>query len=122
MRILANENFPRVAVRLLREHGHDVAWVWEDGRGSTDAQVLQRASAEGRVVATYDKDFGALAFRWGLPAASGVLLVRVIGDPSTQARLVLDAFDRGTDLQGKFAVVTNDRMRIRPLPKKKPSA
>jgi len=29
-----------------------VAWVWEDGRGSSDAAILERAQSENRLVAT----------------------------------------------------------------------
>jgi predicted nuclease of predicted toxin-antitoxin system len=63
MRILANENFPGDAVNALRLEGHDVAWIREDAPGSLDTQVLQRAQDEERVLITFDKDFGELAFR-----------------------------------------------------------
>lgn len=61
----------------LRERGHDVAWVREDMPGGADDAILSRAQTESRVVITFDKDFGALAFRWGLPATSGVVLFRI---------------------------------------------
>lgn len=63
MRLLANENFPRLAVDKLRASGHDVAWLREDSPGADDEQALQRAQAEDRILLTFDKDFGALAFR-----------------------------------------------------------
>ncbi len=52
---------------FLRHDGHDVAWVRTDAPGSTDQQVLARAVAEDRILLTFDKDFGDLAFRAGLP-------------------------------------------------------
>ena len=61
MRILANENFPGTAVRALQGRGHDVAWVRFDAAGSSDIEVLARAQAEGRILVTFDKDFGELA-------------------------------------------------------------
>jgi hypothetical protein len=30
MRVLANENLPRIAVEALRSLGHDVLWIAED--------------------------------------------------------------------------------------------
>lgn len=42
MRILAGENFPRDAVRALRDCGHDVVRVLSDARGSSDVEVLER--------------------------------------------------------------------------------
>jgi len=77
MRILANENFPGEAVEALRKQGHDVAWVRTDAPGNNDTQVLERAQREGRIVITFDKDFGELAFRAGLPAQSGIILFRI---------------------------------------------
>jgi hypothetical protein len=38
---------------------------------------LERAQREGRVVMTFDKDFGELAFRHGLAASVGVVLFRI---------------------------------------------
>ena len=63
MRLLANENFPLDAVEALRAEGHDVAWIREDARGSVEEKVLERAQHEERIVITFDKDFGELAFR-----------------------------------------------------------
>lgn len=63
VKILANENFPLAAILALRAAGHDVAWARTDMPGASDEQVLARAQAQNRVVATCDKDFGELAFR-----------------------------------------------------------
>jgi predicted nuclease of predicted toxin-antitoxin system len=77
MLILANENIAGETVESLRCLGHDVAWMATTGTvGATDQEVLQRAVKEGRLVMTFDKDFGELAFREGLPA-TGVILLRV---------------------------------------------
>jgi len=78
MRILANENFPGDTVAVLRQRGHDVAWVRMDASGSSDQQVLRRAQEEDRLLVTFDKDFGELAFRFELPASSGIILFRIV--------------------------------------------
>jgi len=116
MRILANENFQRVAVEALREDGHDVAWVWEDGRGSSDAAIPERAQSENRPVATFDKDFGELAFRSRLPSSSGVILFRVSGTVEVQTRLIRLALRGPVEGAARFTTVTNERIRSRTLP------
>jgi predicted nuclease of predicted toxin-antitoxin system len=117
MRILANENFPGDAVAALRARGHDVAWVRSDAPGSTDVEVLARAQAQDRVVVTFDKDFGELAFRAGLPASSGVILFR-ISTPSSEhvAQVAVAALESRLDWAGHFAVVEDHRIRLVPLP------
>ena len=68
MRLLANENFPGLAITALRLHGHDVVWIREDSPGISDHDVLSRATAEGRILIKLDKDFSELVFRLGLNA------------------------------------------------------
>lgn len=117
MRILANENFPGPLIWELRRLGHDVVAVKESMRGVTDREVLERAQEEERLVVTFDKDFGELAFRFGLPAGSGIILFRLSGSsPESDNARALAAFDTGIDWVGSFSVVTNDRIRVRPLP------
>ena len=117
MRLLANENFPLDAVIALRENGHDVAWVREDARGSNDEQILARAQQEERILITFDKDFGELAFRSKLPATSGVILFR-ISAPSSQhvAQVAVQALATRTDWAGHFSVIEDNRIRMTPLP------
>jgi predicted nuclease of predicted toxin-antitoxin system len=114
---LANENFPREAVEALRQAGHDLAWVRTDMPGSSDPAVLARAVQEGRILLTFDKDFGDLAFHAGLPAACGIVLFR-LSAPSAAALAaqVLAAIQSRADWAGNFAVVEPGRIRLRPLP------
>lgn len=117
MRLLANENFPREAVEALRERKHDVAWVRTDSPGSSDEGVIHRASAEGRVLITFDKDFGELAFRSGLFSPSGVILFRISQDsPSHVARVSAAVLERPINWAGKFSVVQESGIRIVSLP------
>src|SRR5438876_4511243 len=77
MQFLANENFPLDAVAAVRKIGHDVAWIRTDAPGSKDRDILKRAVSEQRILLTFDKDFGELAFAVGLPASCGIVLLRV---------------------------------------------
>lgn len=117
MRILADENFPGDAVAALRAHRHDVLWVRADAPGISDREVLGLAQTESRIVITFDKDFGELAFRFGLPASSGIVLFRLSPMSAVGvARIAVAAFATRTDWAGSFSVVENDRIRMTPLP------
>lgn len=116
MRILANENVASEIVDALRRLGHDVAWVASDSAGASDREVLQRAVAEDRIVVTFDKDFGELAFRHGLPMSTGVILLRMRAqDASTLAEIVVTALESRNDWSGHFSVVESRRVRMTPL-------
>ncbi len=117
MHILADENFPGDAVTALRARGHDVVWVRSDAPGSSDPQVLAHAQAEDRILITFDKDFGELAFRSGLPASSGIVLFRIsVPSSSYVAQVAVAALESRTDWAGHFAVIEDDRIRMTPLP------
>ena len=94
MRFLADENVALRTVDALRHLGHDVAWIRTAAPGSTDAEVLARAGAERRVLLTADKDFGELAFRWALPAESGIILLRLRGSAEARTATVIAVRDR----------------------------
>jgi predicted nuclease of predicted toxin-antitoxin system len=117
LRILANENFPGPVIQFLRASGHDVASVKESMRGASDADVLAAAQVQGRLVVTFDKDFGELAFRSLLPSTCGVVLFRLNGDsPAADNARAIAVLTSREDWSGHFAVVTDDRLRMRPLP------
>jgi len=117
MRLLANENFPKEAVEALRRQGHDVKWVRTDRPGISDRQVLPLAQSENRLLLTFDKDFGELAFRAGLPATTGVILFRIPPKfPAFVAQVAVAALDERTDWEGHFSVIEQDRIRMTPLP------
>lgn len=117
MRFLANENFPLEAVKALRLQGHDVLWVRTDSPGITDEEVLARAQTDKRILLTFDKDFGELAFRSGLSASSGVILFRITPlSSSLVARVALDSITARSDWAGHFSVIEESRIRMTPLP------
>jgi predicted nuclease of predicted toxin-antitoxin system len=117
MRFLANENVPGPVVAALRERGHDVVWIKELMPGAEDSVVLALAQTDQRVVVTCDTDFGDLAFRSGLPAQCGVVLIRLDWrDPEADNETIVTALGSREDWSGIFAVVERDRVRIRPLP------
>lgn len=121
MRWLLDENISATVARALREAGHDVLTVKEGMRGKEDVTILARAQLEARIVVTQDKDFGELAFRFLLPAESGVILFRLSGaDPESDNRRILQALTSRSDWAGHFSVITEERARMRLLPRQRP--
>jgi predicted nuclease of predicted toxin-antitoxin system len=117
MHILADENMPSSVIAELRLRGHDVLSVKESLVSEDDITILARAQTEGRTVVTRDKDFGELAYQFGLPATCGVILFRLPNLPRDETiRRMLDVIESRTDWAGMFAVATDSRVRIRPLP------
>lgn len=116
MRFLANENFPGDAIAALLKLGHDVVWIRTEAPGISDTEVLARAQVDDRLLRTFDKDFGELAFRAGLPASSGIVLFRISAPSVEQAvRVIVAALESRVDWAGHFAVVEDDRIRLTPL-------
>ena len=117
MLLLANENCPRGLVEALREDGHNVLWARETLPGTVDEGVLARARREGRILVTFDKDFGELAFRSRLPADSGVVLLRI--PPLSEEYVVSkvkEALRTRGDWVGHFSVIEPHRIRMIKLP------
>lgn len=118
MRFLANENFPLPSVLRLRQAGYDVTAISEDAPGAKDFEVLARASREQRIVLTFDRDYGELIYRLGLPAPFGVIYFRfdpiTPDEPAEQLIHLLGV--PGLSLEKRFTVVERGQLRQRPLP------
>jgi predicted nuclease of predicted toxin-antitoxin system len=118
MRFLADENVPAASVRRLRAEGHDVASASEDAPGARDADVLARAAAEGRVVLTFDRDYGELLYRRAAPAPPGVVYLRFRpAHPEEPAERVLALLAAGAVArEGHRTVLAHGHVRQRALP------
>jgi predicted nuclease of predicted toxin-antitoxin system len=117
VRFLANENVPLAAVKLLREHGHDVAAIAEEAIGVDDRTVLESAARDHRIILTFDRDYGKLLFRHRLPSPLGLIYFRFDPskplEPAEHLLLLLAVAD--LSLEGKFTVVERGRIRQRPI-------
>lgn len=117
MRLLANENFPLDAVEALRAQGHDIIWIRTESPGIRDIEVLALARTENRILLTFDKDFGELAFHAKLPVGCGIVLFRISMPSSAEvAHFIVSVMNSRADWQGNFTVVEDSRIRIRALP------
>jgi predicted nuclease of predicted toxin-antitoxin system len=113
-RILADESVAQPVVHSLLQDGLDVLAIADTSPGIPDAQVLEIANREGRILVTMDKDFGELVFR-ERRLSTGVVLLRLPGLTSeAKSHIVLEVFRQyGDELAGCFTVVTQRNVRIR---------
>ena len=117
MNFLADENFPRPAVQALRQAGLDVLWIAECRAGAPDDEVLALSVSTSRVLLTFDKDFGELAYHQRLPAHCGIVLFRLTPQSPDEAALLAVAAIRSLESWvGHFSVVTRQSIRMRRLP------
>ena len=116
MKFLANENFPSASVAMLRTAGQDILHVAEECPGESDANILELARSQDRIVVTFDRDYGELIFKLKRPRPAGIIYLRF--DPlwPTEAGEILADLIGVVPLEGRFTVVERNRLRQRPLP------
>ncbi len=116
-KFLANENVPGDAVQAARQEGIDLAWVKEIAAGADDDTVLAMSVAENRVLVTFDKDFGEIAFRQGRDATCGIILLRPrLHSATFLARFLMSVLSQQIDWTNHFAVAQESSIRVIPLP------
>jgi hypothetical protein len=117
VRLLADENFPGDTVRELRAAGHDVVWVRTAAPGASDSEVVRLANSEARLILTFDKDFGELAFRLQQHSDEGTILFRIpLRSPGFATAVVVSTLNSRSDWKGTFSVVDERKLRQRRLP------
>jgi predicted nuclease of predicted toxin-antitoxin system len=103
-------------VAFLRTGGYDVLYVAEAAAGLSDADVVELALREQRLLLTEDKDFGDLVFRRER-AVPGVVLLRIAPENYALRSVRLEAaIERYSDgLFGRYTVIEEGRFRSRRL-------
>lgn len=116
MRWLVDECIGAGVVAHLRKTEHDVVYVAEVARRTTDREIVNWAQQENRLVLTEDKDFGELVVRWNW-RVPGVVLMRISPEKRSERwpRLEAAIARFGDALFGRFTVVEENRFRTRPL-------
>ena len=114
MLLLADENFPKPVIEVLRAEGHDVLWARTDHAGARDVVLLDLAEAEARIVLTLDKDFWQIAVQRRSPLEqSGVVLFRVRpAMPERLAPLVRAFIAADTTWAGHISIITADGIQM----------
>lgn len=116
LRFIVDESTGRSVADYLRSIGCDVVEVAARMPQAVDEDILALAVSEERIVVTNDKDFGELVFRSHRRHA-GVVLFRLSDESETNrirmTRIAVEGY--GDRLPGRFTVVTERTIRIRPL-------
>lgn len=121
MNFKLDENMPRDLANFLKKEGHDVKDVVEEGlAGHKDPSVLLAATAEDRVLLTFDLDFADIRnFPPGTNA--GIVVFRLHDqrwktlEPSVRHLLELPDLAK---LEKGLAIVDESSIRFRPFRKK----
>lgn len=119
MKLLLDQGLPLSAAALLRDTGIDTIHVGEIGMSEAeDAEIIQRARVEERVVATLDADFHALlALDEAIsPSVIRVRIERLRAQALTDLLLMVIAECEEDLEQGSAITVEPSRIRIRRLP------
>ena len=109
---MADENVPYGVVKRLRQDGVDIISVYDVRRGITDSEVAELANQEGRILITFDKDFGTILFVEGLKLP-GLILLRF---PPKNVEYIYKnlkaVLSKDIGFQGKIVSVHEDKIRI----------
>ena len=119
MRLLADMGVSMRVVEWLRSGGHDAAHLRDEGlQRLPNGDIFQKANAEGRILLTFDLDFGEILAGSSDKIVS-VILFRLHNTRNDHviARLksVLDQSSESL-LSGAIVVVEEGRHRVRKLP------
>jgi predicted nuclease of predicted toxin-antitoxin system len=114
MKFLVDVGVGRKVEQWLHKNGFNAKAVRDIDAIARDADILQLAASEGRMIITMDKDFGELVYNSGLPH-SGVLILR-LDDAKGQEKVeivagILSGF--ADEIEGRFCVYQDGRLRIR---------
>ena len=119
MRFLADMGVARRVIEWLRSEGHDAVHLRDEGlQRMPNGEIFEKAVSEGRIILTFDLDFGEIVALSGGRSVS-VILFRL---HNTRTPHVIDRLRKvlrnsGQALErGAIVVVEESRHRTRRLP------
>ncbi len=112
---LANENFPRPSILLLRSNGFIIKSIQEDYPGISDEEVIKLALELNLIILTFDSDYGELIFKHAKDNPPSVIYFREKGsDPLFGGNLLLDLLTNSQiTIANAFTVVEEKNIRQR---------
>ena len=114
-KFLADENIPIKAVEALRQKNIDIIPVLQISPGLSDRDALDLANTQGRVIITFDTDFGKLTFKEKLKA-KGIILLRFIPkSPQQIVKRIEYLITAGIPIENCFLIVREDSVRVIPI-------
>jgi predicted nuclease of predicted toxin-antitoxin system len=119
VKLLADMGVSQTVVKSLRERGYDAKHLREEGlQCLPDPLIIEKAKVEGRVILTFDLDFGDLmaASQDDLPSVI-IFRLKNTSPPFVLNRLQSVLENCSEDLKvGALAIVSDERYRLRRLP------
>ncbi len=115
IKLLADENIPIKSVKALRRKNIDIIPVLEVSPSLSDRAVVDLANRQGRIIVTFDKDFGELVFRQKLKVKGMILLRFIPKSPEHVTRRIEYLLASGIPIENCFAVVREDSVRVIPV-------
>jgi len=79
MEFLANENFPKPSIDILRNAGYTVESISETNPGISDIKVIDLAIRKRLTIITFDKDYGEIIFKHAIAKPPEVIFFRFKG-------------------------------------------
>lgn len=113
MRFLVDECTGVLVGRWLKQQGYEVFSVYEQARGISDDQVLDKAYSENWILITNDKDFGEKIYRENLPH-KGIVFLRLENERAANKIAVLEQILNGYkgQIANHFVVATEKQIRL----------
>jgi predicted nuclease of predicted toxin-antitoxin system len=113
MRFLVDECTGPTVARWLRDQSHEVFSVYEEARGATDEDILDKAYSENWILITNDKDFGEKVYRDKRPH-HGIIFLRLQDERAVSKigaiEKLLDGYE--DQIADAFVVVTETQVRF----------
>ena len=118
MRFLADMGISRTVAEWLRSHGHDVGHLLDLGlESAADVDIAELARHEGRIILTFDLDFGEIAILATNRPISVILFRLHVERPANVIRRLDAALTKCVDAlnSGALILVEESRFRVRRL-------
>jgi predicted nuclease of predicted toxin-antitoxin system len=112
---LANENFPKPSIILLRNHGFNIKSIQEELPGISDEEVISIAIKENLIILTFDRDYGELIFKHSKDKPPSVIYFRTKGNnPGFAGKFLIDLISNfDISIENAFTVVEEKNIRQR---------
>ena len=112
---LANENFPRPGITLLRNNKFKIKSIQEEFPGISDEEVIDIATKENLIILTFDSDYGELIFKHAKENPPSVIYFRDKGNsPEFAGKFLIDLLSNpDINIVNAFTVVEEKNIRQR---------
>ena len=113
MRFLVDECVGTSVATFLINNDHHVFSVFDEWRGASDDEILEKSYNENYILITSDKDFGEMIYNQQ-KLHKGIILIRCEPNKFSKRIEVLEKLLRNyiDKLDNNFVVVTNNKVRI----------